>query len=345
MLWIDLENAPHIWIMWPIIQYFRKRGISLLLTARRFSYTVDLANYLGLQIQPVGPVGTRKSKIGKVWILFSRAVELWDIARSYKKQIKLAFSHGSRAQIIAAKLHRIPMLIMDDYEYSNQFFVRFVDKLLVPFPISKEVWGKYSRKVVHYPGLKEEIYLANFNFKSEEIPKEILGKKEKVVIIFRPESRLAHYYSYQSSILQRMIIKKFAANKDRIFVVVFPREKEQEQELVKYFNELGIDFWIPHGIINGPLIIAFSDLVIGGGGTMTREAAVLGVPSYSFFSGKWGGVDNYLEKVGKLVRIKSDSDLNKIKFEKRTGPPQEVSTEALEFVLKFVEEYLQCSQG
>ena len=35
--------------------------------------------------------------------------------------------------------------------------------------------------------------------------------------------------------------------------------------------------------------------MISGGGTMTREAAVLGVPSYSFFRGREGQVDAWLE--------------------------------------------------
>ncbi len=42
------------------------------------------------------------------------------------------------------------------------------------------------------------------------------------------------------------------------------------------------------------------DLVIGGGGTMTREAAVLGVPAYTYFAGKWGAVDQYLSDQHRL---------------------------------------------
>ena len=47
----------------------------------------------------------------------------------------------------------------------------------------------------------------------------------------------------------------------------------------------------PNRAFDGLNLIWFSDLVISGGGTMNREAAALGVPVYSIFRGKIGGVD------------------------------------------------------
>ena len=41
-----------------------------------------------------------------------------------------------------------------------------------------------------------------------------------------------------------------------------------------------------------------ADLVIGAGGTMTREAALLGVPTFSVFAGKSPAVDRALEAQG-----------------------------------------------
>ena len=38
---------------------------------------------------------------------------------------------------------------------------------------------------------------------------------------------------------------------------------------------------------------------------MTREAAVLGVPSGSFFMGREGMVDEHLASLGRLVRIRT----------------------------------------
>ena len=47
---------------------------------------------------------------------------------------------------------------------------------------------------------------------------------------------------------------------------------------------------------------------------MIREAAVLGTPAYSFFTGKKGAVDEFLEKEGRMVFIKNVGELKKIEL-------------------------------
>ena len=42
---------------------------------------------------------------------------------------------------------------------------------------------------------------------------------------------------------------------------------------------------------------------------MTREAAVLGTPSYSIFEGEPAAVDQWLEKHGRLVTLRDVQDL------------------------------------
>ena len=50
---------------------------------------------------------------------------------------------------------------------------------------------------------------------------------------------------------------------------------------------------------------------------MTREAAVLGTPSYTLFAGRLGAVDRALMRAGTLVRIGSEADLPKIEVRKK----------------------------
>jgi predicted glycosyltransferase len=61
------------------------------------------------------------------------------------------------------------------------------------------------------------------------------------------------------------------------------------------------------------------DLVICSGGTMLREAAYLGVPAYSIFKSRIGGVDRYLESKGRVHLIESAEALSAIKLTK--APP------------------------
>ncbi len=80
---------------------------------------------------------------------------------------------------------------------------------------------------------------------------------------------------------------------------------------------------------------------------MTREACALGIPSYSFFRGPLGAIDDYLEKSGKLVMLRSLDDVeNRFRIEKRrvrdqhSGLNHPSTNASLETVLKHIEEIL-----
>jgi predicted glycosyltransferase len=50
---------------------------------------------------------------------------------------------------------------------------------------------------------------------------------------------------------------------------------------------------------------------------MNREAAVLGTPAYSLFAGRCAAVDRELERRGRLTFVQSESDLPRIRLEKK----------------------------
>src|SRR2546422_3920490 len=74
-------------------------------------------------------------------------------------------------------------------------------------------------------------------------------------------------------------------------------------------------------VVDGLNQVWHSDLVISGGGTMNREAAVLGVPIYSTFRGQIGAVDQYLSMKGRLVLLEDVRDVQtKIRVVRRPRP-------------------------
>jgi predicted glycosyltransferase len=60
---------------------------------------------------------------------------------------------------------------------------------------------------------------------------------------------------------------------------------------------------VPDGAVDAQSLIALSDLVVSAGGTMNREAAALGVPVYTTYGGRLGGVDEMLIREGRLVPL------------------------------------------
>jgi predicted glycosyltransferase len=74
-------------------------------------------------------------------------------------------------------------------------------------------------------------------------------------------------------------------------------------------------------------------MVIGGGGTMTREAAILGIPSVSFFMGKRGAVDDALRGMDRLVMVENEDDIAGITLSRGTRLDRLTNSRALETIV------------
>jgi predicted glycosyltransferase len=71
---------------------------------------------------------------------------------------------------------------------------------------------------------------------------------------------------------------------------------------------------LPEQAVDAQTLIALADLVVSAGGTMNREAVALGVPVYTTFGGRLGGVDEELIREG---RLKVLTDPRGFQLEKR----------------------------
>jgi predicted glycosyltransferase len=65
-------------------------------------------------------------------------------------------------------------------------------------------------------------------------------------------------------------------------------------------------------VYDGSNLLYHADLVISGGGTMNREAAVLGTPTYTVFKGKLGAVDEYLIQRGRMIHVRNQQDMQRM---------------------------------
>ena len=61
--------------------------------------------------------------------------------------------------------------------------------------------------------------------------------------------------------------------------------------------------------MDGRSLVAFADLLVSAGGTMNREAAVLGTPVWSIFEGQLGAVDERLAQEGRLRFLADPAEL------------------------------------
>lgn len=302
-IWVDLDNTPHVPFFRPILLELEARGHTIFLTARDAFQVYELADRAELAYTKVGR-HYGKRRLSKIWGLGWRTLQL--VPHILRERPALGLSHGSRSQILLCNLLRIPSVMIMDYE-----FVRTPGPLrprweIVPEAMANADLHCTSRaRVRTYRGIKEDVYAPDF-VPDPSLTTELGLRDSEIVVTIRPPANEAHYHQTETDTF-------FVAFMDRLIetpgvhAVLLPRNRAQDVALrqahANWFKNGSVT--VPKRAVDGLNLLWHSDLVVGAGGTMNREAAALGVPVYSLFRGPTGEVDRYLAREGKLVLIES----------------------------------------
>jgi hypothetical protein len=325
-IWIDLENSPHVPFFLPIIREMEARGCTVVLTARDCFQVCELADLAGLKYSKIGR-HYGKNPFAKLFGLGVRILRL--APRVLRERPKISVSHNSRSSIILSGLLGIPSLNIIDYEFADQritglFGSRQKKWVLTPAVVPTENFeksGSLRDHILHYPGIKEDVYVPFFQ-PDQAWLKSLAIKPEDVVVTIRPPATEAHYHNPESEKLLMVVFDRLEEHPG-VKTILLPRTPRQEAEIRQARPELFASgrIIVPKHALNGLDLIWRSDLVISGGGTMNREAAALGVPVYSLFRGALGAVDKHLAETGKLILLESDDDVrDKLRIARRARP-------------------------
>ena len=309
-IWIDLANSPHVLFFRPIIAELHRRGHETVITSRHFAQTKTLADHFKLDHTPIGGHAGSKGISASFLVNLKRARLL--LKHLDLQSIDVAVSHNAYAQAFVAGWRRIPLVTAMDYEHQrgNHLPFRVARLVIVPEAFPDEYLKRYgARRVFKYKGLKEQIYLSDFA-PDPTYRHQLDISDEKILVLLRPPATWALYHQGFENELFFQILQELG-KRDDVSTICLARIPEQRKaiEALKLNN-----VWIPEEALDGPNLIAASDLVISAGGTMNREAAVLGVPVYTVFAGKLGGVDQELIRQDRLIVLQ---DAKKLKVKKR----------------------------
>jgi predicted glycosyltransferase len=228
-----------------------------------------------------------------------RALRRWARGRDFD----VALAHGSHELTMTAKRLDIPSATTFDYEFAwlqHQLGCRAATKVVVPDAIPPDRLSRYgvdAAKLVRYPGLKEEYYLADFEpDKSVLDPWQIDGGR--VLVVLRPPPDVSLYHRHSNPLFPQTL--DALGRRDDVHAIVLPRT-EAQREFVRALDLPSV--LLPERAVDAQSLIALADLVVSAGGTMNREAAALGVPVYTTYGGRLGGVDEELIRDGRLVPL------------------------------------------
>jgi predicted glycosyltransferase len=317
-VWIDITAPAHVLVFRPLIEIMRGRGDEVEITARDYAQTLELLELHGLEADAVMGRHAGRSRLQKARQMTHRLGELRKWARG--RDFDIALAHGSHELTISARRLGIPSSTTFDYEFAtlqHQLGCRAATRVVVPDAIPPErlkPYGVRPPKLVQYPGLKEEYYLADFE-PDHSLLERFGADPARVLVVLRPPPDVSLYHRHSNPLFPQTL--EHLGRAEDVSAIVLPRTEEQRE----YVSGLALpSVIVPEGAVDAQSLIALADLVVSAGGTMNREAAALGVPVYTTYGGRLGGVDEALIREGRLKPLTDPRALELTKRNPATAP-------------------------
>ncbi|MCS3901241.1 DUF354 domain-containing protein [Methanococcus voltae] len=314
-VWIDLTNSPHIHYFSRLIEKLEKEGLEYIITARRFQSLEDLINIYGYEYTSFGEHSSSLS--GKLVNSANRIIELTKFISKKENMPKVAVAkHSVELPRVSFGLD-IPSIFVLDNETAvaqNKLTLPLIDELICPIGTKNKLDELQKSQNISYFNMDNvlsfdgtcEVANVNARSKSDKYPIDNtilynLDIDTDLPIVVLRSCPNSSYCTGKSDLLPKIIEELF--DKIGCNIVVFPRTSKQREIYSKYDNII-----VPK-TIDALSLLHFSNMMIGAGGTMNREAAVMGVPTVSCYPETLLGVDEYLAEKGTMIHT---TDLKEI---------------------------------
>ncbi len=326
MIWLDITNLPHVLFFKEFI-----KGRETLVTSRDFGDLNALLDSHGIEHISVGRHGG-KSPEDKLLESSKRVEKLTGIVsakNTVPNKIEVAISKQSVELPRVAFGLDIPAIQFIDNEYAekqNRIVLPLCRRIVVPEAL-------HTDRLIAQGAAKEQILEVNCIFEASQMknfepdPAVLKIHELEDYVVVRPEPYMASYFKggeITTELIERLKGLGFQ-------IVVLPRGDEEYGGTKTLRN------------VDSLSLIYYAKLALGGGGTMTREAALLGTPAISYYSQELLGVDRFLIKNGLLVHSTEIDEIVSL-FEGVADKKQESREKANEIIdgmedpLKKVEE-------
>jgi uncharacterized protein len=315
-VWVDFTASAHPLVFRPLVERLKAQGHEVEITARDYAQTLQLIRSHGMEATVIGHHGGRSST-GKARQMRARLKALRRWAR--EREFDLALAHGSHELTMTARRLGIPSSTTFDYEWAwlqHQLGCRAATRVVVPESIPPDRLARYGArppKLQQYPGLKEEYYLSDFE-PDESVLRDWQIDPERILVVLRPPPDVSLYHRHSNPLFPQTL--EHVGRLDDVHAFVIPRTEEQ-RDFVRSLELPRVI--VPDEAVDAQSLIALADLVVSAGGTMNREAAALGVPVYTTYGGRLGGVDEQLIRENRLRPLTDPRALELQKRERGAG--------------------------
>jgi predicted glycosyltransferase len=286
-VWLDAVTPKDSLLVSSLLPVLNDKGYETVVTAKEQTQTTDVLGLLNIAYTRVGKYGeTLKEKLVQEQKRTLGFVELFDRIGLPK----VLWTHGDVSAIRTAFGLQMPIVYCNDTPHAvhvARLVCPLVNWIVAPVSFGKS-WSRFGiskSRIVLYDGVEEIAWLIKPKLEPSKFLKQ-LGKKERVVL-FRNVEYKASYCKDVRVDVWRLIeqLSKIAA------VIYLPRYEEEREKLKDLDN-----VWIPPTPVLTFQVFPYVHAVVGSGGTICREAALMGVPTLNFHF--WDAIAKYLKQKG-----------------------------------------------
>jgi len=300
---IDILTPKQCMFFSRLSENLEGRGHQVFKATRRYREVLQLLKLKGIDAVVVGRHGG-KALIEKLRASVQRTERLTSLFMEVKPDVSVSFSSPEMARVAFGL--GTPHLCINDSPHAEavaRLTIPLSERLLTPKVIPKKAWVKYGispEKIIQYNALDPWVWLKDFK-PDRKILEKLRLDESKPILTFRPEESFAAYLLGKTSekgISITPVIERLLEKRTDLQIVAIPRYKEQIAALKETFKGRIVTC---KSVIDGPSLLSHTDIFIGAGGTMSAEAAILGVPTFSIYPDKPFLIEDYLIKKGLII--------------------------------------------
>jgi uncharacterized protein len=301
-LWVDILTPKQVLFFRPVIDELRKRGHQVLATSRSYREVGQISKLVGLELKFVGTRGG-KEPLDQFRASLDRIGQLLPLVNEFGPDAALSVASADCARISFAL--RFKHVAVNDSPHSlvaGKLSLPLSHHLLSPWLIPYSAWAPFGLgrgQITRYRALDPAAWLKR---EAGSLPPGIRRDKERPSILVRLEESYAPYMIGTDESWSEKVLSRLAASFGGCNLVALCRYQDQLEDVKRKF---GASFVVPEMAVDGASLIRECDVFVGMGGTMTTEAALLGVPAISVYQGGDLYTERYLESKRLLLKTRS----------------------------------------
>ncbi len=309
---IDILTPKQGMLFSRLSEVLEKRGHQVLRTTREYREITQFFQLKGIEAKTVGRHGGG-TLAGKLFASQKRILKLSLLFEEWKPDIAVSFSSPETARVAFGL--GIPHVCVNDSPHAEavaRLTVPLSKMLLTTKFIPKEEWtgfGISTERIVQYNALDAWAWLKDFK-PDEKVLTNLCLDKTKPIITLRTEETFAAYLlgKLQSEPLLISLIEKLLKMDKELQIVVIPRYGEQLRILRKVLKKRAV---VCGSFVDGPSLLSHTSVFVGAGGTMTTEAAIMGIPTFSCYPDSPFLIEKYLIERGLIIRERDSNEVAK----------------------------------